>query len=113
MAAAERRQFERIEKVLEIRYWINHLQVSARVSGISEDGLFIDTRNPLGPGTVLTLSFQLSDELSDTPILGTGKVIWTEPMMGMGVQFLDLSQEDCDRIRQLIQDELATAQRSP
>jgi hypothetical protein len=39
--------------------------------------------------------------------MATGKVVWAEPMMGMGIDFLEMSPEDRDRIRGLIHAELA------
>jgi uncharacterized protein (TIGR02266 family) len=105
--AAERRRSVRIEKFLEVKYWTNRYSVAAHTADISENGVFVDTRNPLAPGTVLALSIRLSDDPSDAPVMATGKVVWAEPMMGMGIDFLEMSPEDRDRIRGLIHAELA------
>jgi hypothetical protein len=104
---AERRRSVRIEKFLEVKYWTNRYSVEAHTADISEHGVFFDTRSPLEPGTILAFSIRLSDEPSDAPVLGTGRVVWAEPMMGMGIDFLEVSPEDRDRIKELIHAELA------
>ena len=105
--ADERRRSVRIEKFLEVKYWTNRHSVSAHTADISEHGVFIDTRSPLAPGTVIALSIHLSDDPSDAPVMGTGTVIWTDPMMGMGIDFLEVSPEDRDRIKNFIHAESA------
>src|SRR5665213_4087755 len=68
-------------------------------SNISESGIFIQTSEPLNPGTHLNMQFALADnELIRT----RGEVIWVNPIdeeePGMGVKFLSLSLQQRHRI---------------
>lgn len=67
-------------------------------SNLSQSGIFIQTTEPVKPGTLLHLQFSLPD---DHRIRTRGEVIWVneedeEP--GMGVKFLGLMKKDKDRI---------------
>src|SRR4051794_26019867 len=65
-------------------------------ANISPGGMFIRTRAPQPPGTVLEFEFRLGDGFE--LIKGRGEVVWVRPEdegstrpMGMGLRFLDLS----------------------
>jgi uncharacterized protein (TIGR02266 family) len=65
-------------------------------ANISPGGMFIRTRAPQPPGTVLEFEFRLGDGFE--LIKGRGEVVWLRPEdegptrpMGMGLRFLDLS----------------------
>jgi len=68
-------------------------------SNLSQSGIFIQTDDPLSPGTHVHLQFSLPDQHL---IRTRGEVIWVndddESEPGMGVKFLGLSVEDRERI---------------
>lgn len=68
-------------------------------SNLSQSGIFIQTDDPLSPGTHVHLQFSLPDQHL---IRTRGEVIWVndddESEPGMGVKFLGLSLEDRERI---------------
>ena len=62
-----------------------------QILNLSTDGAFIETPNPLSPGSRLALSFQLDPVLK---IKTRGEVVHQLPNQGMGVRFLDLTPAD-------------------
>ena len=78
------------------------------ITDISRDGIFLQTRTPLEIGTQLVLKFDLPDE--GRSIHAVGKVIWINPYRpkgenlnpGMGIEFLNLSNEDKEAIGRLV-----------
>lgn len=89
----------RVQKPLEITYASHCPPIEARIEDISESGFFLDNTNALQVGSELEFEINLPIEPESTRIKGKGKVIWIQPTVGAGVQFLDLSQEDRDSIR--------------
>jgi len=77
-------------------------------TNLSRDGIFLQTNNPLEPDTVLSLRFNVPE--SNRVIEVQGKVIWVNEFRpkgenlnpGMGIQFIDLSDDDKDLITKLI-----------
>jgi hypothetical protein len=69
---------------------------------ISTHGMFINTTAPLSEGTVLKLAFRLTR--SAIKIFVRGEVRYCIPGVGVGVEFIDLSQEANDAIEQEISD---------
>ncbi len=68
-------------------------------SNLSQSGIFIQTDNPLEPGTHVHLAFLLPDKHA---IRTRGEVMWVnddeESEAGMGVKFLGLNIDDRERI---------------
>lgn len=69
-------------------------------SNLSQNGIFIQTTEPLSPGTPVTMQFSLPDKVL---IRTRGEVIWAnddaddeEP--GMGIKFMGLSEADRENI---------------
>jgi Tfp pilus assembly protein PilZ len=89
----------RVQKPLEITYSSNCPPIQARIEDISETGFFLDNTNALQVGSELEFVIDLPIESGATTIEGTGKVIWIQPTVGAGIQFVDLSQEDRNSIR--------------
>jgi PilZ domain-containing protein len=77
-----------------------------RFADISAGGMFIDVYDPLPPGTVIRLRFQLDPP----PIAATAQVHYVQPRIGMGVEFVELAEDDRHRIRDLV-DRVVTAGR--
>jgi len=102
MTQSERRFFRRIDAVVEFHYTSNSPPLTARIRDLSEGGLFVDTPNPLPVESLVTFTFVLQP-VSDKPILGRGVVRWCEEAVGMGVQFLNLADDDRVKIRQFVE----------
>jgi uncharacterized protein (TIGR02266 family) len=68
-------------------------------SNLSQNGIFIQSAEPLDPGTLVNIQFHLPD---DYLIRTRGEVIWVndeeEEEPGMGIKFIGISEEDRDRI---------------
>ncbi len=85
--------------------------MSGRVVDISETGMFIETVMPLKPGTRVRLS-PLLDDSHDTGIFELeGEVVrkneydmdrYFDRTPGMGVRFINVSEEDLEQIRELL-----------
>jgi uncharacterized protein (TIGR02266 family) len=76
-------------------------------ANISPGGMFIRTRAPQPPGTVLEFEFRLGDGFE--LIKGRGEVVWVRPEdegstrpMGMGLRFLELSQGSKELIYRIV-----------
>jgi molecular chaperone DnaK len=81
--------------------------ISEFSENISPGGMFIRTRAPQPPGTVLDLEFRLGDGFE--LIKGTGEVVWNRAEdegaarpSGMGIRFLELSQGSKDLIYRIV-----------
>ena len=61
--------------------------------------MFIETSHPLSVGTELEFSLTLPDDKEDEPVLGKGRVIWTDQAVGVGIEFVEISDEDRERIK--------------
>ena len=77
-------------------------------ANLSVGGMFLITKTPLPPQTQLRLRFRLPKDR--TFIQTVAKVLWARddstapgPAPGMGVQFLECSPEDRERIRAFIE----------
>jgi type IV pilus assembly protein PilZ len=107
-AGRDRRQWERVLVDLEVDYRSDDTFLFAYITDISQMGIFVRTVTPEPPGTRLNLRFC-------PPGLGVleleGVVIWINPYRpgdrenlnpGMGVQFVDLTLEQRDRLKRLV-----------
>jgi molecular chaperone DnaK len=81
--------------------------ISEYSSNVSPGGLFLRTRAPQPPGTVLDFEFRLGDGFE--LIRGRGEVVWNrledeEPARpaGMGLRFLELSEGSKDLIYRIV-----------
>lgn len=81
-------------------------RVRWRFADISAGGMFIDVYDPLPPGTLFRLRFQLDPP----PISARAQVHYVQPRIGMGVEFVELANEDRQRIRGIV-DRMYTAGR--
>lgn len=99
MEQPDRRRAPRIPRMIEIRFQSDSPPMTARLTDISEQGLFVDVPNPLSAGARVTLNFRLTGAPDEKPIVVEGKVAWHQQTVGMGVEFVQLSDEDRARIR--------------
>jgi type IV pilus assembly protein PilZ len=104
----DRRQWERVLVDLEVDYRSDDTFLFAYITDISQMGIFVRTVTPEPPGTRLNLRFC-------PPGYGAleveGVVIWINPYRpgdrenlnpGMGVQFVDLTREQREHLKQLV-----------
>jgi uncharacterized protein (TIGR02266 family) len=101
MPEPERRYFRRVQKVIEFQYTSNGPPMTGGIRDLSEGGVYVDTPDPLSAGTPVSFRFVLQP-ISKTPILGRGLVRWCEDAVGMGIQFLAMSDEDRALIRRFV-----------
>lgn len=94
MEQPERRRAPRIPRLVEVRYQSDSPPMTARLTDISERGIFVDTSNPLPVGSPVTLSFLLTNTPGEKPIIADGKVAWHQRTVGMGIEFVQLNEED-------------------
>jgi uncharacterized protein (TIGR02266 family) len=102
MEQSERRRAPRIPRLVEVRYQSNSPPLTARLTDISERGIFVDTPNPLPVGSPVTLSFLLTNTPGEKPITMEGKVAWHQETVGMGIEFVQLKEEDRAKIKRFI-----------
>ena len=120
-APLERRGCPRWPVVVEVTIASSHTFYSETDRFFSEDlsagGIFVAAKCPQPLGTRLEFFFTLPD--SDTPIETTGEVQWIRgegdspvegapDTSGMGIRFIDLSDEQLARILRFIRNERAT-----
>ena len=75
---------------------------------LSEEGIFLETKRPLEPGTRLNLCFHAPDDRPAINLLG--QVSWINefrpegenPNPGMGIRFIKISRNDRDRLIHLV-----------
>jgi type IV pilus assembly protein PilZ len=104
---AERRSNDRIPVAWPLDYQNGENFLYSYMTNISSMGLFVHSKSPLAVGTKIQLSFAPPNE--ELFILN-GEVAWVNPWRegsdnpnpGMGVRFVDLSDEQRERLVALI-----------
>lgn len=107
MDQSDRRGAGRIPHLVEIRYSSDSPVLSARVTDVSEKGLFVEARSPLPEGAMVSFSFLLTNTPWDKPITGQGKVVWRQEAVGMGIEFTDLSDENRVKLKLFVGNQAA------
>jgi hypothetical protein len=64
--------------------------IRVRTSDLSAGGCFIEMPNPLPQGTQIKMGLWVND----TKLRATGKVVTSTPGFGIGVQFIEISEQD-------------------
>jgi PilZ domain-containing protein len=72
-------------------------QLGARLQTLV-GGCFVEMPIPLKQGTVLKLGLWIKE----SKLWLNGKVVNSRPGFGIGIQFMDLSHEDIERLRQFL-----------
>ncbi|HVS15866.1 MAG TPA: PilZ domain-containing protein [Thermoanaerobaculia bacterium] len=102
----DRRASVRAKRPIEIEYSADCPPIRARLDDLSETGAFIDTAHSLGEGAHVIVRFTLPDDAEDDRIQCHARVVWVEPMVGVGVEFVGLDQRSVERIRDYVAKEL-------
>ena len=108
-----RRQHERIDTVLSVDYGSGDTFLFSYITNISVMGIFIQTLEPMTPGTRLRLRFSPpadNDDAEPATIELDGEVVWINPFRpggdnpnpGMGVRFLSLTPAQRERLVELV-----------
>ena len=102
----ERREHRRVMVSMEVDYGCDNTFLFAYITDLSAMGIFIQTSEPLPPGTLLNLRFQPP---GGAQLDVEGRVIWVNPPRkhdsinpGMGVQFVDLTPAQREQIKVLV-----------
>lgn len=91
MDGSERRRSKRVPFFCEAELeGIDVARAEVRLADISVDGAFVDARTVLPPGVVARLRFTILGK----QVNATAEVRYSLPGMGMGLRFLDLSDDD-------------------
>lgn len=85
--------------LLEVKYEGAGVRAETRISDISTTGVFIDAMSPLPVGSDINLNFTLPN---GHKVEAQGKVMQSQPRIGMGVEFTEIKPEDRDHIRDII-----------
>jgi uncharacterized protein (TIGR02266 family) len=101
----ERRKFPRVPIIVEIYYQSDSPVIRSRLADLSEGGLFVDTVNPLPPGSEVNFRFELPGKAGQSPVVGLAKVAWTQPTVGMGVEFVRFGDDSQDRLRAFLREQ--------
>jgi uncharacterized protein (TIGR02266 family) len=98
-----KRQHERVQKQVKSQVENESMITFSSTQDMSSGGLFISTPDPVSPGSEVNLSIKLPD---GEYLTVRGIVRWTkdegtgETRAGMGIEFVDLSEEDSAKIKQ-------------
>ena len=98
----DRRGAVRVARAIDFQYSADCPSIKARLEDISETGAFVDTTHSLTVGSQLEFSFRLPYPEDPSPIEGRGRVVWVQPMVGVGLEFQQISDEDRQRVRYFV-----------
>jgi|SRR5690242_11370441 len=90
-SGSERRTVPRYSLIAtaEVIEPVSEVRISGRISEISRKGVYVDILNPLPRGTRVTIRISRDQGT----FVATGKVIYVQEGMGMGVAFLDVAED--------------------
>jgi uncharacterized protein (TIGR02266 family) len=101
------REEPRTQKTLSLKYTDKKAVIDALTENASSDGLFINTENPLEKGEHFQIELHLPG-LAD-PVKVKSKVIWvrkdseeTDEPNGMGVKFVEITNEDKQTLKEYL-----------
>ncbi|MCB0307830.1 MAG: TIGR02266 family protein [Bdellovibrionales bacterium] len=106
---AEKRKHRRVPVKFKVDWKSEGTFLFEKATNISEHGIFIETQEPMPPGTMIDLQFTIPDKPKKIVVLG--KVAWVNPVRatsdsnynpGMGIRFENLKEIDRDTILSLI-----------
>lgn len=101
MSDSNQRDAVRVPKMLEIEYSADCPPIRTRMQDLSETGLFLESHFPLAVGTLIDLRFDLPDGNPET-IACRARVRNVDPMVGLGVEFVDMPPVVRKRLRMYV-----------
>lgn len=106
---SEKRKHHRLPLKFKVDWKSEGHFLFENATNISEHGIFIETNEPMPPGTPVELQFTLPNTSKKIEV--RGQVIWVNPVRkptdlnhnpGMGVRFENLNEIDRDTILALV-----------
>jgi c-di-GMP-binding flagellar brake protein YcgR len=73
-----------------------------RASDISIGGMYLESMLDFPAGTLLDLRFKLSDS-DEKPISLQARVLYSQPSVGLGLDFVNIIPEDRERISKFVE----------
>jgi DNA-binding response OmpR family regulator len=95
----ERRQYQRAPFLCEASFSSENISGITLLSSLSLGGCSLDTKIPINKGTVLTLTIKLDPNHT---IRVEGKVCYSIPRSGIGIQFMSLDNESKQLIENIV-----------
>ena len=101
----ERRRFERAPITAQVEYELTNAssgpgRVRRNIANISSGGMFINTEEPIRAGTRMVVRFELPNKHR---VIAVSRVCYARKGRGLGVEFLNLDDEDRDEIMSYIE----------
>jgi uncharacterized protein (TIGR02266 family) len=99
-AQLERRRFERAPITAQVEYELTNSssgpsRVRRNMANISLGGMFITTEEPIRVGTRMVVRFELPNHHR---VIAVSRVCYARKGLGLGVEFLNLDEEDREEI---------------
>jgi c-di-GMP-binding flagellar brake protein YcgR len=110
LATYEFRKYPRVPSAIPVEYSLGDRTVRARASQLGGGGLFLQNQE-LPEGTEISLRFRPARHLPVVQV--RGRVCYTLPSRGSGVEFIEIRHEDHEMILRLIHHKMANRRRSP
>ena len=103
-AQLERRRFERAPITAQVEYELTNSssgpsRVRRNMANISAGGMFISTEENLRAGARMVVRFELPNKHR---VIAVSRVCYTKKGQGLGVEFLNLDDEDREEIEAYI-----------
>ncbi|MCI0486849.1 MAG: PilZ domain-containing protein [Blastocatellia bacterium] len=103
-ARLERRRFERAPITAQVEYELTNSssgpsRVRKNMANISAGGMFISTEEPIRAGARMVVRFELPNKHR---VIAVSRVCYTRKGQGLGVEFLNLDEEDREEIETYI-----------
>lgn len=103
-AQLERRRFERAPILAQVEFELTNSssgpsRVRRHMANISLGGMFISTEEPIRVGTRMVVRFELPNKHR---VIAVSRVCYTKKSAGLGVEFLNLDEEDREEIEAYI-----------
>jgi c-di-GMP-binding flagellar brake protein YcgR len=100
----ERRRFERAPMTAQVEYELTNAssgpgRVRKNLANISTGGLFINTEEPIRAGTRMVVRFELPNRHR---VIAVSRVCYAKRGRGLGVEFLNLDDDDLEEIKAFI-----------
>ena len=103
-AEVERRQYRRVKLVTQVQCEALERNEVMVTRDVSVGGMFINARFPFPKDSELSLTFRFHP--AEPAITCRAKVMFSNPGVGMGIQFLGPSAETCQMLQKFV-DEVA------
>ena len=105
-AQLERRRFDRAPITTQVEFELTNSssgpsRIRRHTANVSTGGLFINTQEPIRPGTRMVVRFELPN--NKHRVIAISRVSYVRRGTGLGVEFLGLDDEDREEIEAYIE----------